>query len=96
MAIPATAVMSSYTSQDGTNLLFPRISDAALVNVTPATFFDELMESNPNAYRSLSRPVITCIYILMGRSKRLTESPQSNIRLQAQDMVNRVYSGYPQ
>lgn len=84
----------SYTSQDGTILLFPKISDAALVNVTPATFFDKLMESNPSAYRSLTRPVVTCVYILMGISRRLTESPQSNVRLQAQDMVNRVCSMY--
>ena len=84
----------SYTSQDGTILLFPKISDAALVNVTAATFFDKLMESNPSAYRSLTRPVVTCVYIQMGISRRLTESPQSNVRLQAQDMVNRVCSMY--
>lgn len=82
--------MSSYTARDGTALLFPVISDAALVNVTPATFFDKLMQSNPNAYRSLTRSVVTCIFILMGLSRRLTESPQSNVRIQAQDMVKRV------
>lgn len=86
--------MLSYTSQDGTVLLFPKISDTALVNVTPATFFDKLMESNPSAYRSLTRPVVTCIYILMGISRRLTESVQSNVRLQAQDMVKRVCPVY--
>lgn len=82
--------MMSYTRQDGTVLLFPTISDTALVNVTPATFFDKLMESNQNVYRSLTRPVVTCIYILMGVSRRLTDSPQSHVRLQAQDMVKRV------
>ena len=86
--------MLSYTSQDGTTLLFPKISDAALVNVTPATFFDKLMESNPNAYRSLTRPVVTCIYILMGVSRRLTDSAQSHVRLQARDMVKRVCPVY--
>jgi hypothetical protein len=86
--------MLSYTSQNGTVLLFPAISDTALVNVTPATFFGKVMESNPDAYPSLTRPVVTCIYILMGVSRRLTDFAQSHIRLQAQDMVKRVCPVY--
>lgn len=87
--------MSSYTAQDGTDLLFPDISDAALVNATPVTYFDKLMESSPSAYRSLTRPVITCIYILMRVSRRLIESPQSNVQLQAQSMGSVYVSSTP-
>lgn len=90
--VSLSSTMSSYTSQDGTNLLFPKIRDTALVNITPATFFNKIMESNTNAYRCLTRPVVTCIYILMGVSRRLADSAQTHVRLQAQDMVKRVCS----